>query len=63
MRSRQNLALRSVGALPNGSPTLFNEAKGPKERPTALKNAQQKADALGPNLQRFPNGKGIRWAT
>ena len=62
-RPRQSHALGSVGALPNGSPTLFNEGKGFNERPTAPKNAQLKADALGPNLQRFPNGKGIRWAT
>jgi len=62
-RSRQTHALGSVGALPNGSPTLFNEVKGFNERPTALKNAQLKADALKPNLQRFPNGNGIRWAT
>ena len=62
-RSRQTHALGSVGALPNGSPTLFNEGKGFNERPTAPKNAQLKADALSPNLQRFPNGNGIRWAT
>jgi len=54
---------RLVGALPNGSPALFNEGKGFNERPTAPKNAQLKADVLGPNLQRSPNGKGIRWAT
>jgi len=58
-RSRQTHAL-SVGALPNGSPTLVNEGKGFNERPTAPKNAQLKADALSPNLQRFSNGNGIR---
>jgi len=62
-RSRQTHALGSVGAMPNGSPTLFNGGKGFNERPTAPKNAQLKADALKPNLQRFPNGNGIRWAT
>ena len=40
-----------------------NKGKGFNERPTAPKNAQLKADALSPNLQRFPNGNGIRWAT
>jgi len=43
--------------------TLFNEGKGLNERPTAPKHGQLKADSLGPNLQRFPNGKGFRWAT
>jgi len=62
-RSRQTHALGSVGALPNGSPTLFNEGKGFNERPTAPKKAKLKADALSPNLQRFPNGNSIRWAT
>jgi len=46
--------------LPNGSPTLVNEGKDFNERPTAPKNAQLKADALSPNLQRFSNGNGIR---
>jgi len=54
---------KGQGTLPNGSPTLFNEGKGFNERPTAPKNAQLKADALSTNLQRFPNGNGIRWAT
>jgi len=62
-QSRQTQALGSVGALPNGSPTLFNGGMGFNERPTAPKNAQLKADALSPNLQRFPNGNGICWAT
>jgi len=48
---------------PYGSPTFPTEGKVPNERPTTPKNAQLKADPLGPNLQRFPNGKGIRWAT
>jgi len=57
-RSRQTNALGSVRALPNGSPTLFNEGKGFNKGPTAPKNAHLKADALSPNLQRTPSEKG-----
>jgi len=52
-----------VRVLPNGLLTLFNEGKGFNKCPTAPKNAQLKADALSPNLQRFPNGNGIHWAS
>ena len=62
-RSRQTHALGSIGTLPSGSSTLFNEGKGFNERLTVPNNAQLKADASGLNLQRLPNGKGIRWAT
>ena len=48
---------------PYGSPTFPTEGKVPNERPTTPKKAQIKADPLGPNLPRFPNGKGIRRET